>query len=315
MTPASVSHFRARALPGAVLRLCQGGFTLIEMIVVIVLLGVLAIGASNLIVTPVQSYHEQLKRKQLVDSAQMALHRIEIDIHNALPNSVRIIDHGPATWALEMVDTVDGARYRDEPGTGFANASDILSFTAAGGDQQFNLLGLFSNLPVAGLPVTYPAYRVVIYNTSASQIYGDAAAGNNPGVISPAGVTLNIDPTGVEHQLTLASPFRFKYRSPTQRLFLVDGAITYLCDSSSGYLLRFDQYGYHSSQTAVDSVAKLLALGARQTRVATQVSRCDINYQPGSPQRSSLITLNLALSDASNESVQLLHQVHVDNTP
>ena len=293
----------------------QQGFTLIELIVVIVLLGLLAIGASYLIVTPIQSYQDQLNRQQLVDSAEMALNRIEIDIHNALPNSVRIIDNGPGAWALEMVNTIDGARYRDEPGAGFGNANDILSFTTAGGDQQFNLLGLFSNLPLAGLPMTYPSYRAVVYNTSANQIYGDAAAGNNPGVISPAGVTLNIDASGVEHHVTLASAFRFKYRSPTQRLFLVDGAITYLCDSATGYLLRFDQYGYHNSQTAVDSVAELLALGAQQTRVATQVSRCDIDYQPGSPQRSSLITLKLALSDASNESVQLLHQVHVDNTP
>ena len=297
------------------LRRAQQGITLIELIVVIVLLGVMAAGAGYLISTPIEAYSDQLRRQQLVDSAEMALHRIEVDIRRALPNSIRVVDNGPTGWALEMVNTVDGARYRDEAGGGFSAAGDILSFTSAGGDQQFNLLGVFSSLPQSGLPLTYNNYRAVIYNTSPSQVYGDAADANNPGVITPPGMTLDIDASGAEHHLTLGGSFHFKYQSPTQRLFIVDTAVTYLCDSASGYLQRFDGYGFIKLQSSVDSEAELLALGAQQARVATQVSRCNIDYAPGSPFRSGLITLDLALADASNESVRLLHQVHVDNAP
>jgi MSHA biogenesis protein MshO len=290
----------------------QQGFTLIELIVVIVLLGIMAAGAGYLISTPIEAYSDQVRRQQLVDSAEMAMHRIELDIHRALPNSVRVIDSGPGGWALEMINTVDGARYRDEAGGGFSAASEILSFTSPGGDQQFNLLGTFSGLPLGVLPINY---RAVIYSTSSSQVYADAADGNNPGIITGQGLTLGIDAGGTEHNLMLTTKYQFKYRSPTQRLFIVDGAITYLCDSSSGYLQRFDGYGFVKLQASVDSVAELLALGAQQARVATQVSSCNIDYVPGSPLRSGLITLDLALADASAESVRLLHQVHVDNVP
>ncbi len=291
------------------------GFTLIELIVVIVLLGLMAAGAGYLIATPIEAYSDQLRRQQLVDSAEMALHRVEIDIRRALPNSLRIVDNGPTGWALEMVNTVDGARYRDEAGGGFSAASEILSFTTAGGDQQFNLLGVFSTLPVSGLPLSYGDYHAVIYGTNPAQIYADAADGNNPGIISPAGITLNIDATGSEHNLTLASNFQFKFRSPGQRVFLVDGAVSYLCDSASGTLTRYSQYGFVKNQADVDSAAELLALGAQTARVATQLASCNIDYQAGSPWRSGLITLDLVLTDASNESVRLLHQLHVNNVP
>ena len=293
----------------------QQGFTLIELIVVIVLLGIMAAGAGYLISTPIEAYTDQVRRQQLVDSAEMALHRIQVDIHRALPNSIRVIDNGPAGWALEMVNTVDGARYRDEAGGGFSAASEILSFTDVGGSEQFNLLGTFSTVPLVGLPITLSDYRAVIYNTSPSQVYAGVFDNENPGIISPAGLTLNIDAGGTEHNLTLGSGFRFKYRSPTQRLFIVDNVITYLCDSSTGYLQRFDGYGFIKDQSDVDSEAGLLALNAQQTRVATQLSSCKIDYAPGSPLRSGLITLDLTFTDARNESVRLLHQVHVDNVP
>ncbi len=292
------------------------GFTLIELIIVIVLLGIMSVGAGMLISRPIEAYGDQLRRQQLVDSAEMAVRKIEADIRRALPNSIRVIELSPNnSWVLEMVNTVDGARYRDEAGGIFTTANEILSFTSAAGDQQFNLLGLFTSLPSIGLPINYATYQVVIYNTNHIDIYADAAASSNPGIISPAGLTLNIDGTGVEHNLTLSSAFQFRYQSPTQRLFIVDGPVSYICDNATGLLVRYDAYAYQASQNDVDTDAELSALGANVDRVATQLSGCDIDYQAGSPQRGGLITLDMNLTDIEGESVRLLHQVHVDNLP
>ncbi len=297
------------------------GFTLIELIVVIVLLGVMSAGAGLLITRPIEAYGDQLRRQQLVDSAEMAMRKIETDIRRALPNSLRRIDNSPTGWVLEMVNTVDGARYRDEAGGGFSSVNDILSFTTAGGDQQFNLLGNFTELSVAGSP--YTDYRAVIYNTAPTDIYPDASLlTSSTGVISRAGFTLAsvspvgaTDSTGDEHQLTLDNLFQFDFQSPTQRIFIVDGPVSYVCDSSTGLLTRFDGYAYQSAQSTIDTVAKLTALGANVDRVATQLSACNIDYQAGSPQRGALITLDLSLTDEAAESIGLLHQVHVDNVP
>ena len=286
------------------------GFSLLELLIVIVLLGIMAVGAGMLIARPIDAYSDQLRRQQLVDSAEMALRKIEVDIRRALPNSIRTVPTASG-WALEMINTVDGARYRDEAGTGFSTDTDILTFGVAG-DRQFNLLGRFTSLATN----TYAGYRAVIYSTSPETIYSDAALNNNPGIISsPAGLVLSLDPSGVEHQLTLPGLYRFNFESPTQRLFIVDGPVSYICDSVNRLLTRFDGYSYQLNQSSVDSLAELSALGAAGGRVATQVGRCVIDYQPGSAQRGGLVTLDLSLTDDEGETIRLLHQVHVDNVP
>lgn len=290
------------------MRYCKG-FSLIELIVVIVLVGILAAGAGLLITRPIEAYSDQIRRSQLVDSAEMALRRIAVDVRRALPNSIRVVNNSPNGWALEMVNTVDGARYRDEFGGAFITPDDILQFTVLK-DQIFNLLGGLTTMSIG----SYPDYRVVIYNTNPVQVYNDAANNNDPGIISAAGLALS--QVGIEQRITLNASHEFQFQSPTQRLFVVDGPISYICDDSTGRLTRFEGYTYRANQAAVDTVGELSALANVQIgRVASQVSSCSIVYQAGTSQRGGLITLELAVTDSENESVQLLHQIHVENAP
>ncbi len=110
----------------------QSGFSLLELILVIVLLGVLASGAGLLITRPIEAYNDQLRRQQLVDQGEMALRQIARDLRRALPNSVRVTPTGGG-WALEMVNSVDGARYRDEVGGDYTDQGDWLLLRTRGG--------------------------------------------------------------------------------------------------------------------------------------------------------------------------------------
>jgi len=316
------------------LRRQAAGFTLTEMIVVIVLLGVLAIGTSRFLIAPIESYAELQRRQELVDMAEMSLRRIARDIRRALPNSLRlscnqtaanICNAGNGQWALEMINTADGARYRDQPGTNpdgevHSAQSDRLRFTAAG-DASFNILGQFQNVPLGVLT----GHRVVIYNTT-NNIYtqADAATGPaipGPGVISNAGdITLVLDDD--EHQIQLNNVWSFQFQSPQQRLFLVDGPISYVCDEGTNQLTRYRGIGaaadasYRANHTATDTDAELVGVyGAGSDAIMARfVTGCAISYAPGTNSRAGLVTITLQLTNAG-ETISVLHQIHVVNVP
>lgn len=290
----------------------QTGFSLLELILVIVLLGVLASGAGLLITTPIQSYNDQLRRTKLVDQAEMSLRQIARDIRRALPNSIRFQTVG-AGWALEMANTVAGARYRDEAdgsvGATFTAPLHILDFSQA--DTDFNFLGDLQ----AGAAGALAGQRLVIYNTAPTNFYANANANSNLGIVTPDTSILTLSTIGNEQHLNINPAFQFSQQSPGQRAFLVDGPISYVCDPSAGNtkINRYNRYAYQNSQLLTN--AGLAGLSGVQTgAVATLVTGCSISYQAGTAQRSGIVTLGITVSDAG-ESVSLLHQVHVDNVP
>jgi MSHA biogenesis protein MshO len=284
------------------IRTKQAGFSLFELILVIVLLGIMAGGAGLLITTPIDAYNDQVRRQLLVDQAEMALRQIARDVRRALPNSIRTTTDGTG-WALEMVNSTDGARYRDEPGDEFTSDAHILNFTTT--DTQFNFLGK--------LNLTAPEVlnqRMVIYNTAPINIYSDAASGASLGIITPSTTTLGLMEltmgAEVEDQITLSTAFRFSQQSPGQRAFIVDGPISYVCNTSTGRITRYSGYAYMSGQP--------MAPGGSSGPVVTKVTACSLNYAAGTAQRGGILTLELTVSD-SGESVSLLHQIHVENVP
>jgi MSHA biogenesis protein MshO len=192
-----------------------------------------------------------------------------------------------------MINTVDAVRYRRDP-TG--NASKRLEFNKA--DTDFNAIGRFNNITK---PFTSTTERLVVYNLGVAG--ADAYAGN---VITPAGTTISIDADAMagEDHITLDIGHQFAFESPRQRLFLIDGPISYYCDIGTGRLLRNSGY-------AIAAAQPLVAAG---TPVTAHLTGCIISYSPGTASRAALITLALTLSDGG-ESIQLLHQVHVDNLP
>ncbi len=286
----------------------QTGFTLVELIIVIVISGILATGLSNFIVQPIQGYTDLARRATLVNAADNALRRMARDVHSALPNSIRV-----SGSALEMINVVDGGRYRDDPPPGDPNKR--LEFNKA--DTEFNLLGQFSGIT---RPFVYTNQRLVIYNVG---VPGASAYEASSTVITPSATSFSIaadgslPASGAEDHITLSSGFKFGYPSPTQRIYLVDTPISYVCSGSNLY--RYTGYPIAAGQFTTD--AALTGAGASRALVANQVNinTCTFTYAPGTSQRAGLLTLALmlrqTLPDGSNEDVQLLHQVHVDNTP
>ncbi|MGD0960698.1 MAG: prepilin-type N-terminal cleavage/methylation domain-containing protein [Methylomonas sp.] len=259
----------------------ESGFTLIELVVVLVVVAILSSLTAKIITLPVISYNYLQSRNTLVDEAESALQMMRRDIRRALPNSIRV---NAAGTALELLHTSDGGRYRAYPTS--AGGGNVLTFSTT--DGSFDVLGSLS---------AAPSGYVVIYNLG--ELTANAYAGTN---IAP----LSSSSTATE--IVLTTSLQFPMPSPQQRFFIVDTPITYGCNLAAGTLLQYSGYSITSSQTYPPT-------GATGNIQAQNISNCSFSYSPGSATRAGLIALQLTLTDSYGQTVTLLHQVHVDNAP
>lgn len=273
----------------------QGGFTLVEMIMVIVITGIIGGMVAVFLKAPIQQYTDVARRADMTDIADTALRRVTRDVRLALPNSVRVRGavsgggscNGTEACFLEFLPTSGGGRYRGDTG----GTNDIFDFGAI--DGSFEVLGAMP--AVAG-------GEIVVYNLGIPG--ADAYAGDNR---SPAGA-----PAGAIVNIT---PFAYPFDSPGRRFQVISTPVTYACDGA-GTLWRYWNYAIKPAQTSVDSIAELDALAnVRRARLATNVSLCRFSYDANVvAQRSGLVTMHLAITE-DGETVTLYNATHVSNQP
>src|SRR5450759_2493992 len=139
----------------------ERGFTLVEMIMVIVITGIIGGMVAVFLKAPIQQYMDVSRRADMTDIADTALRRIGRDLRLALPNSVQVHTSGGARGAggctgnnicfIEFLPTTGGGRYR----SGAGGTNDILDFTIT--DISFEVLGPMPPAFVGG-------ESVVVYN-------------------------------------------------------------------------------------------------------------------------------------------------------
>lgn len=289
----------------------QKGFTLVEMIIVIVITGIIAGIVAVFLRAPVQGYVDSARRAEMTDIADTALRRVSRDLRLALPNSVRLSGAcgGAGTCYLEFIPTIGGGRYRSSaaPAGGVAKcgslAADVLDFTAA--DICFEVLG--------PMPTVAVGDQVVVYNLGIPG--ADAYAGNT----SPTQNRRAVAGVGA-NSITLASPNRLPFDSCVYdaagdvaggcRFQVVQTPVTYACDPATGTLRRWTGYAFLAAQP----VAFPGGTGATDTILATNVSACNFIYEPGATQNSGLVNMYLTITE-QGESVTLFNATHVNNVP
>lgn len=281
-----------RGLPSRLAR----GFTLVELVLVVVLIGILAATAAVFVVPPFRAAVDLENRADLVSAADSALATIDREARNALPNSIRV--HSSSGDAhLEFITTRTGGRYRRLPAPG--GGSD--PFVPARSADTFDVPGglIDAGAVQTRAPGTNCANALgdclSVYNTG--QPGFDAYGGQNIAAItSVASNSLGYDSGG-------AGP-AFATHSPSQRFFVVDNVVSYICDPGNGRLLRFSGYGLQPG-TPSPAGGELLA---------ENVAGCDFRYDPGTSTRRGLLTLRLDL-EHEGEDVFLIEQVQVMNAP
>ena len=265
------------------------GFTLVELVVVIMITGIMAASIAVFFVPAINAYFDTRRRAEMTDIADTALRRMARDVRRAVPNSIRI----PNAQCFELVPTIAGGLYRREADIATAG-SDPLDVTQP--DNGFDVLS-----PMTGVGQND---FVVIGNQNTNDVYTGATRGQIANWTDP-------HPTvalGTGH-ITLTAATQFPAGYDGGRFQVVDAAeqsVFYICDGAGNLrrLVRAFTAAYPAVCPAGGDV------------LASNVTACTFTYNPATnaTQAAGFVAMQIDLT-ADGETMSLSHGTHVSNVP
>jgi MSHA biogenesis protein MshO len=292
------------------------GFTLIELIIVIVIGAVIATTLSLFLPPALQSFRDTRVRSELVDQADTSMRRMLRDVRMAVPNSLRM----PNSACFEVVPASAGGRYRmdidvvNDSGSGCApSATCSAPLNTNQPITQFDSLSTLSTTPAVG-------DWVVIDNQNGNDVYEGTNRAAISAISTPAA-------TQGKHRITIAST-QFPAGYDGGRFMIVPNsqrAVFYVCSGADGTvdangngkgtLYRIKNYGFNATYPA--SCASVSQSSPASSDVlATNIKSCTFVYDAnhGATQQSGFLWLEMAIT-RNNETTYLAQGAHVMNAP
>ncbi|PHV29027.1 prepilin-type cleavage/methylation domain-containing protein [Janthinobacterium sp. BJB426] len=283
------------------------GFTLVEMVIVIVITGIIGAMVAVFIRVPVQGYMDVAARAVLADAADTAARRLTRDVRLALPNSVRVSNDG---LFLELLLTKTGGRYLSDSDA--AAPGNVLSFDTPpdpGLPLNFTVVGAMPANALGARQAISVGDQIVVYNLGAEYAPNNAyacSAANGCNRAAVTGVSGGVVTLGSYPFTTAPAPLP----SPSNRFQVVSTPVTYACDLGTGTLTRYAGYAIQATQP----VAAELKNGAL---LARQVTGCAFSYAVLANVQRGLVNISLSLGAANSNTgvLRLVQQVQARNTP
>ncbi len=267
------------------------GFTLVELVTVMVLLGIAVVGLSTLLGNMSGIYLQSAQREQLLGQSRFVLERLNRELRDAVPNSLRVSNSG--SWScLEFVPFGAVVRYRTialQPDT--LMTMDVVSldatFTAAAGQWL----------------LVYPTSPADIYAVSSQKIQLHNTPLLNDG-----------DNKTTTYRLQFSQAFGFGTASPATRAYLLNSPVSFCALGNE--IRRYEDYGLQSSQPVPGGGLSNGALMARNIS-NNLTSQPVFVLAPDALTRNSLVQIQLELTAEQDSGTVLSysHLVQVSNVP
>lgn len=262
----------------------QQGFTLTELIIVIVLLGIISIIPISFIRYSAQGALDTANRQRLAMAAGVVSEQISRDMRLALPGSVRLNASGRC---LEFIPIMTSTVYRNAPVMSARPGFPVLALP--GGDSS------------AGHAVIYP------YAATTNELYNPTT----PGVLSPMTVALPAGSGTVNLTFDTGS-HQFITDSPRRRVFLVNTPVTF-CQEGR-FIYRYRNYGFQPTVGA--ALPDTIGDGREVIGAPLEPGSLLFSVVPPSLQRNGLVTFEFALQSAqSAERIYVAQEVQLRNVP
>jgi MSHA biogenesis protein MshO len=271
------------------------GFTLIELITVILLLGIIGVMGSEVITSSFKGFSETDARMELFEEGKLAMMRMEREIHHMVPNAVKVQSGGTDIY-FGKID-VNAINTYGLSGQYYHPVAPKLQWIRDEADAE---------LPIN----TY----ISIYNTS----WDTFSTTTNPAtkryvylvnVVNTANHRLRLTNDGGTDKPVLSS-------TATNRYYPIMSAIRYYLDASdpTNQILRRTETPVSAD---ADVETTLTTTPPHGPPLLSHVTALTFNYLPAIPlSRNALVTVDFTIQSASGtESVSLHKEIHIRNVP
>lgn len=271
------------------------GFTLIELIIVIVLLAIIGTFSFSYLGLGAKIFTDSVGRDQLLNQSRFAVERLTRELRNSLPRSVRVVN-GSNYSCIEFVPIIASSSYVQLPRPGASAGNNFIGVT----------------------PLTEPGQAMIgshlfVYATTPELIY---ATSERRKIIS----TMQNDAsnTGLSIFTFTESKATFPTGSPARRFFITEQPVSW-CVSSTGRLERFEQYGFLTNQPSRNALLANVSFEIMAQQLQNNLadpSQSPFHVLPATLQRNSLVQIDFRFGRASDtEPLRIQHEVFVPNVP
>jgi MSHA biogenesis protein MshO len=290
------------------------GFSLVEMIVAIVVMSIMAVGLVQFIVDSSRGYTLTASRNQVSSAARVVIDRIAMDLHNALPESVR--------FSTPKGSTVPNQYYAGDQCLEFipvTAATTYLNPTFRPAAANSNPFQVVNFVP---MPASPTGHYAVIYPTSSADLYKDMFTDTEAIV---AVTVADANGTDGKNEVDPVTTHRFKHQSSVDRLFLTGQPISYCITGRKLY--RYKDYGFHTMPlepvyddgmgTCPSAPCLPATTGTGRVLITDSLDNAGLqafDYLAPSRRRNAVIQLDLNFS-LDGQEVRLTHEVMQQSTP
>lgn len=266
----------------------QAGFTLIEIIMVIVILGVLGSVGADFIAQAFRGFADTNTRLEIYEEGKTALVRMERELHGMLPNGICVTNN-------QGVSCESDGTAGNEIRFGMIQ-EDVM--------RNNNLNGAYTQTAL-DFPRVAPATLTEI-NPSAVPRVGDIISVYNTGwsTFSAGGRLFQI--TGIAGNIMTFAGQTISDSSPQQRYYLLDRGISYRWDSTSRTLSR--------SVVTVSKAGPGNFSTAVEYPLARDVGDFKFYYMAPSLSRNGIISVVFTMVK-DNHNIVMHKEIHVKNVP
>lgn len=268
------------------------GFTLVEMVTVILILGILVVGVSSFIIFGTRIFVESSSVDQVLSQSRFVVERMTRELRSAVPNSVRVNTDSLTYQCIEFVPIQASTSYLSMP---IAPSAAALSGTVILDDVT-------SKIAVNQYAWIYPLTDSDVYNSARqkrAQINTMAPLGNR--------VTL-----------TFTAPVRFAEASPRQRIYFGSNPVSYCFEKEPSanqlQVRRYADYAFTATQSKPGDMGSGVLMAQSVANRLNDSNDLPMTLTPSSLVNHAMVHLQPRFN-VNGETFQYRHQVQVINVP